>query len=222
MVDEARLPGLENKQSVFVIDDDPVVLNSVCSLVGSMGIQAASFLSAEDFLAGFDPKSSGCVIVDQRLGSMTGLDLVEKMAAMKWPIPAILLTAYADVPLAVRAIRLGAVSVLEKPCKHEVLCDAIHVALEEDRRQVAKRRREIEVQDRLARLSSEEKQVLDLVVAGKANKNIATHLDLGLRTVEKRRARVFEKMEVESLSELIRLVASMYDDEQIDRISRHL
>lgn len=192
--------------TVFIVDDDPAARDSVAVLVGSNGVRAEAFASAEEFLTAYDPDRPGCVVIDIRMTGMNGLDLQAALNSRSNRLPVIMITAYADVPTTVRAMEQGAVTLLEKPCPANELWSRIQAALHrntQDRLSSADRH---ETLRRLALLTADETQVMELVVAGRPNKQIALALNIGLRTVELRRARVLEKMQVDSLSELVRLV----------------
>jgi RNA polymerase sigma factor (sigma-70 family) len=193
--------------TVFVVDDDEEARVSVCALVRSMGLPTKDFPSGEEFLAFYAAYDlRGCLVTDLRMLGMSGIDLQEKLSEMGSELPVIVLTAFARTPLTVRAMRNGAVTMLDKPYHEDDLWDAIckALALEEARRE--SRRRSEEIRQRLERLSPSEQQVLDLVVAGKPNKVIAKRLGVSLRTVENRRREVFTKMNAQSVAELVRLV----------------
>ena len=191
---------------VFLIDDDDGVRRSLDALLRSNGLKVAAFASARDFLAQFDPDAAGCLVTDVRLPGMSGIELLQKLRMQNCHIPVVVITGHGDVPLAVEAMKGGAVDFIEKPFRDHVLLTAVRRALElasEDREQrIAVR----EVRARLMTLTPREHQVLDMVVAGKANKVIAIDLDLSIKTVEFHRAHVMEKMGVDSLAELVQTV----------------
>jgi two-component system, LuxR family, response regulator FixJ len=194
---------MNSEQTVFVIDDDPGARGSVAALVESMGARAAEFPSAEEFLAAYDETKSGCLVVDMRLRGMSGIELLETMSQRPFQPPALIVTAFADVPMTVRAMSLGALTVLQKPYRDQELRDAIGNALiigNHLRRDEAHMRKR---QARMASLTTEEDQVLDLILAGKPNKGIARQLGVGLRTVEGRRHSIMAKLEARSLAELV-------------------
>jgi two-component system, LuxR family, response regulator FixJ len=195
--------------SIFIVDDDPAARESVAALVGSHGLSTKTFASAADFLAAFEPSSRGCLVVDVRMTGMNGLELQQELSKRGYQIPVIVITGFADVPTAVRAMRAGAVTFLEKPCSDEELWASIETALQWDTRSQQQRTHRGEVMARRATLTPAELQVLDRLLGGKANKAIAAELDLGLRTVELRRATIMKKMEANSLAELVRLILSI-------------
>ena len=191
---------------VFLIDDDDGVRRSLDALLRANGLKVAAFASARDFLAQFDPDAAGCLVTDVRLPGMSGIELLQQMRSQNCHMPVIVITGHGDVPLAVEAMKGGAVDFIEKPFRDHVLLTAVRRALElasEDREQRIAAR---EVQTRLMTLTPREHQVLDMVVAGKANKVIAIDLDLSIKTVEFHRAHVMEKMGAESLAELVQTV----------------
>ena len=194
---------------VYVVDDDPAVRDSVGALVNSAGLRVQSIPSAEAFLKDYKPEQPGCLVTDLRMLGMSGLELLETLQRSDSPIPAILISAYADVPAAVRAMEAGAVTLLEKPCRNDQLVQAIHKALALDAAQRATRTLQQDIKRRLATLSPEEYEVMQRMVAGKLNKVIANELLISLRTVETRRHKVLEKMQADSLAELVRMVVEV-------------
>lgn len=191
---------------VFIVDDDEAVRRSMAALVQSFGYRAETYDSAEDFLADTLRDQPGCVLTDVRMSGMSGLDLQRKLRERghRWPV--IVLTAFAEVPLAVQAMRDGATMVLEKPASQAQLSAAIREAVERDLEQRSKYGRNEFLRQRMEELSPGERQVLDQMLEGKPNKTIARSLDVGLRTVEARRSRVFRKLGAKSLAELVRIV----------------
>ena len=193
------------ERTVFVIDDDQTLTASVCALVTSMGCRAQRFASAEEFLAGYAPGSRGIVVLDLRMPGMNGLVLQEELARRYGHLPVVILTAHARTPTTVRAMQAGAVTLIDKPYHDDDLWNAIRTALEKEELAwiAAERRREL--QERLASLSLEERRVMQLIVEGQPNKIIAKELGLALRTIEKRRHGVLEKMKAGSVAELVEM-----------------
>ncbi|MHB0957963.1 MAG: response regulator transcription factor [Pirellulaceae bacterium] len=191
---------------VYIVDDDPGARESVAALVQSRGMRTKEYSSAEDFLAMTDRPLHGCLVLDVRMKGMGGLDLHEELRRRQVTLPVIVITGFADVPMAVRALQGGAVSFLTKPCKPDDLWQTIVQALEQyrDQRRICEQRRAVE--QRLSTLTAEERLVLVKILGGVPNKRIARDLDMGLRTVELRRSNLMKKMEVESLAELIQAV----------------
>lgn len=196
---------MERKATVFIIDDDVGACESLAALVTKKGLTAEVFASPEEFLARYDPSREGCIVVDLRLPSMAGLDLLRQLKARKNSIPVVAITRHADIPTAVKAMQEGAVSFLEKPCQEKDLWEAIEQALAIDHTQHARRRERLEVERRLATLTPDEAEVLRRLLAGQPNKRIASELDLGLRTVELRRSNIMRKMQATSVPDLVRM-----------------
>jgi FixJ family two-component response regulator len=195
--------------TVFIVDDDPAARESVAALVGSHEVPTQTFASAAEFLRVYAPSQRGCLVVDVRMTGMTGLELQQELSARGYRIPVIVITGFADVPTAVRAMQAGAVTFLEKPCSDKELWASIETALQWEARSRQQRTQREEILARRATLTPAEVQVLVRLIAGKANKAIAAELDLGLRTVELRRATIMKKMEANSLAELVRLSLSI-------------
>lgn len=210
-----------NTVTVFVVDDDQQARNSVKALVRSMGVAAETFESAEEFLAAYRPDQPGCLVTDVRMFGMSGAELQDQLLARQISLPVIVMTAFAKTQLTVEFVKKGAITVLEKPYDDDALWDAIRKALSLDaaRREQSTRRRQILV--RMASLSDKETEVLERVIAGKANKVIAKELDISIRTVENRRREVFEKMHADSLAGLVRMVIEARDDGEGSRSARN-
>jgi FixJ family two-component response regulator len=199
---------------IFIVDDDPAARNSLAALVTSRGLAVQTFASAEDFLTRYDPASRGCLIADVRMTGMSGLELQEQMAGRRVNLPVIVITGFADISMAVRAMRAGAVTFLEKPCTEQELWDAVQLALDAEAKSNELRLRHREIEQRYAALTSAEHQVLAKIMSGATNKTIAHDLQLGMRTVEMRRSKIMEKMNAGSLQELVRLVISIRPGEE--------
>ncbi len=200
---------MSQESTVYVVDDDPAARDSVSALVIAAGLRVQTFPSAEAFLENYHPEKPGCLVTDLRMLGMSGLELLETLQRDKSRLPVILISAYADVPVAVRAMQAGAVTLLEKPCRNDQLIMAIHQALARDAEQRQSQARQEEIKRRLAGLTQEEYEVMQRMVAGKLNKVIANELLISLRTVETRRHKVLEKMQADSLAELVRMVVEV-------------
>jgi two-component system response regulator FixJ len=190
---------------VYIVDDDEAVRDSLSALLGSKGYAARSFGSALEFLAAAPSLPSGCLIVDVRMPEMDGLELQARLRAQALGFPMIVITGHADVPLAVRAMKAGAVDFIEKPFASETILDSLDGALSRLASPSQRDPATAVAAGRLALLSPRERQVLEGLLAGLPNKSIAYDLAISPRTVEVHRARVMNKTGVRSLSELIRL-----------------
>jgi len=192
--------------TVFIVDDDSGVLKSLAFLMQTIGIPTRTYASAHEFLEHYDPAAAGCLVLDVRMPVMSGLELQQKLHEMESTLPIIFLTAHGDVPTAVKAVQSGAVAFLQKPFHDQDLVDRIQHAMAENARMRAGTAERDVVTSRAASLTPRERQVLDAVVAGKANKVIAAELGLSQRTVEIHRARVMKKMHADSLAHLIQMM----------------
>lgn len=195
--------------TVFIVDDDADVRLSLKMLIESVGLAAETFESAQVYLDSFDPSRPGCLILDVRMKGMSGLTLQEHLSKKPLCPPIIIITGHGDVPMAVRAVKAGASEFLEKPFNEQHLLDSIHIAIEQDAEQRGKALRLAEIQTRVDRLTDREKEVMELIVAGKLNKNIASDLNISQSTVEAHRSKVMDKMEARTLSDLMRMIISL-------------
>ena len=195
--------------AVFIIDDDEAVRDSLSWLVKSAGLSAQTFDSADAFLSGYDGDKPGCLILDIRMPGMNGLELQSVLSERGFRLPIIIISGHADVPMAVRALKAGAFDFIEKPFNDELLLDLVQRALEQDALQRESMAETDELRARIASLTPREKEVLDLVVAGAANKQISSELGVSLKTVEAHRARVMDKLQAESLSHLVRMALAV-------------
>jgi RNA polymerase sigma factor (sigma-70 family) len=189
---------------IYVVDDDAAILKAVCRLLRASGYEVRPFDSPRAFLEKHDPEVPGCAVLDVAMPGLDGLELQEALAASDSDRQVIFVTGEGDIPTSVRAMRAGAADFLTKPVDEEVLLAAIKVALERDRRARESRESRLLVERRLATLTPRERQVLELVVAGRLNKQIAAQLGTGEKTVKVHRARVMEKMNVRSVADLVR------------------
>lgn len=196
----------QQTSTVFVVDDDELARESVLALAASLGLDAESFASAEDFLSRYEDHRPGCIVTDLRMPGLSGLDLQDRLRARGIELPLILVTGFANVPIAVRAMHRGAVTVLEKPCNTEELAAAIREAVSRDAEQRARREQRQRVIERHQSLSKGEREVLARIIAGEPNKQIAAELGVSMRTVEFRRHNIFKKMQTDSLAELVRIM----------------
>ena len=210
---------MQSEPTVFIVDDDPAARDSVAALVSSKGMPVETFQSGEEFLKGFDSSRLGCVVADVHMGGMTGLDLQESLGKRGARLPVVLITGYGDIPTAVRAMAAGAFTFLEKPCRDHELWGTIRKALQWAAERQLEETRRADAQKRLAQLTPDEHRVMAAMVGGKSNKIIAQELDVGLRTIESRRASVLRKMQAESLADLVRIVLLAGDEAHVDPAS---
>lgn len=199
----------ERPPVVFIVDDDDAVRTSLRFLLKSVGHGVTALASAQEFLARYDPDQPGCLVLDVRMPSMSGLELQQQLNLRGAVIPVIFITGHADVPMAVEAMQQGAFDFLQKPFRDQDLIDRIQRALARDRtsRSVLKERGLI--RERYESLTPREREVLALVTRGKPNKVMAAELGVSQRTVEIHRARVMEKTGASSLAQLVRMVMDL-------------
>lgn len=196
----------DKEQVIYVVDDDEAMRDSMNWLLEGEGYKVACFDSGERFLAACHDDMRGCLVLDVRMPEMSGLELHEHLADRGSPLPVIFVTGHGDVPMAVAALQRGACDFIEKPFHNEDLLERIQRALALDCEMAGRRRRNDAIAQRLEQLTQREREVMDLVVAGKLNKQIADQLDISMKTVEAHRARVMDKMGARTLAELVRIV----------------
>lgn len=197
-----------SQPTAHIVEDDEAIRDALQWLFQSRGVAAATWPSAEDFLASYDDAMTGCLVLDVRMDGMSGLELFDLLAARPCSMPVIFLTGHGDVPLAVGALKKGAYDFIEKPFNDNELVNRVIEALGADAARRALRASQVSLESRLAQLTAREREVMELILAGKLNKVIADELDIAMRTVEVHRARIFEKMGVRSAVELAQLLAS--------------
>lgn len=201
---DTLLPELAHA-TVFVVDDDPAIRKSLRWLIESVGLKVRTHASAQEFLTAFDAQASGCLVLDVRMPGLSGLELQERLRELGSELPIIVVTAYGDVPMAVRAMKSGAIHFFEKPVSDQVLLDYIQKAIAEDLRRRQGRAEQQEVAQRIERLTQREREVMEMVVAGLSSKEIGQKLGVSFKTVEAHRAKIMKKMEANSIPHLIRL-----------------
>lgn len=197
---------MQPSPTVFIVDDDDAVRDSLSWLMKSVGLSVEALASAQAFLETYHPERPGCLLLDIRMPGLSGLDLQEKLQEKGVLLPVIFISGHADVPMAVRALKAGAFDFIEKPFNDQLLLECVQRAIEHDlaqRRQFAERE---DIVARLAQLTPREGQVLELVIQGAPNKIISRELGVSLKTVEAHRARVMDKLKAGSATELVRLV----------------
>ncbi len=193
------------ENTVFVVDDDQAVLDSLGMLLRSMKIGCQLFASAQDFLDAYQADWQGCIVLDIRMPGMSGMELHRHLVEQHATMPVIFVTGHGDVPMAVEAMHNGAFDFIQKPYRDQDLLDRINQALAWDEEHRSQEDRKRELLERSQSLTPREREVMECVVRGLANKVIAMDLDLSQRTVEIHRARVMEKMRARSLAELVRM-----------------
>jgi two-component system response regulator FixJ len=191
---------------VFVVDDDQAIRSSLKWLIESVGLQVEAYASADEFMRSYYPGRAGCLLLDVRMPGMSGLELQEHFARNDIHIPIIIITGHGDVPMAVRAMKAGAIDFINKPFNDELLLESIRNALAIDQQQRERQSRRAEIAPRLDHLTPREHEVMEMVTEGRSNKEIAMDLGVSAKTVEAHRARVMEKMGAGSLAELVRMV----------------
>ena len=196
---------MNEEPTVFVVDDDEAIRKSLRWLIESVDLKVQTFESAQEFLEAYDPDVPGCLVLDVRMKGMSGLDLQEKLVEDDIRIPVIILTGHGDVPMAVRAMKGGAVDFLQKPVSDQVLLDHIQHALQEDSKGRESRAEDMLIQKRVEQLTKREKQVMQHVVNGMSSKEIASELGVSFKTIEAHRAKIMKKMKAKSVPHLIRM-----------------
>ena len=200
---------IESEAIVYVIDDDAQTRDALKNLMRSVGLQVEVFASAQDFLRSKRPDVPACLVLDVRLRGLSGLDLQKRMAEAKIEVPIIFITGYGDIPMTVQAMKAGAVEFLTKPFRNQELLDAIQQALERDRTTRDQRAKNEELHTRYDSLTSREREVMTLVVAGLLNKQIAGELGTSETTVKNHRHQIMEKMGADSLAELVKMAYNL-------------
>lgn len=194
---------------VCVVDDDPAIRKSLRWLIESVGLTVEAFESAREFLDAYDPEKPGCIVLDVRMPGMNGLELQEKLRDMHSQIPIIIVTGYGDVPMAVRAVKSGAVEFLEKPVSDQLLLGHIQQAIEDDLKNRDKLAEQRAIYMRAEQLTRREREVLKLVVEGLSSKEIAAKFSVSLKTIETHRVKIMKKMQARSIPHLIRMSLSL-------------
>ena len=192
-------------QTVFIVDDDPAICESLCNLIESAGLVTRQFASAEEFLNASSPDLAGCLVLDVRLPGMSGMELQNHLIKSGLAIPIIIMTAHGDIPMVRNAMKAGAVEFLSKPFQDEELLSAIDHAFALNRSQRRARSVERSILERWRTLSERERQVLEMVTAGMLNKQIADQLNLSLITVKLYRRQVMEKMQAATFADLVKM-----------------
>ncbi len=195
-----------SQSTVFVVDDDAAMRRSIEFLISSVGLRCATYATAQEFLEQASPDAPGCLLTDVRMPGMSGLDLLDEMRSREMLFPVIMITGHADVPMTVRAFKSGAVDFIEKPFNDQNLIDRVQSAIEQDAVRRTAMSQRATVRERLKLLTAREAQVMELVIAGRANKEAAAELSLSEKTIEVHRSRVMRKMQASNAADLIRMV----------------
>lgn len=205
---------MSEQSTVFIVDDDEAVRDSLSWLMQSVGLNTETFPSADSFLQGFGEDRPGCLLLDIRMPGMSGLELQNVLQERGFRLPLVVISGHADVPMAVRALKAGAFDFVEKPFNDQLLLDTVQRAIEQDREQRESHAQIDAWRARLDTLTPREREVLELVVVGASNKQISSELGVSLKTVEAHRARVMDKLEADSLSQLVRMTLTVTNAEK--------
>lgn len=192
--------------TVFVVDDDKAVRESLQNLLDSAGITVQVYACAEDFLTDYNPDQLGCLVLDVSMPGITGLELQQALNKREALLPIIILTGHGDVPMAVKAMKQGALDFIQKPFRGQDLLDQVSKALTSSHELYEKRQRIASVKQQLQTLTPREQQIMQMIIEGNANKVIAIDLGLSQRTVESHRANIMQKLNVSSVADLVRIV----------------
>jgi FixJ family two-component response regulator len=199
---------MQRKTTIYIVDDDPQVREAITHLVKPIEAQVETYSRADDFLANFHDDGPACLILDVRMPGMSGLELQSRLAQAGSQIPIVIVTGHADVRMAVDAVKAGAANFFEKPFRPQDLFEEIQKTLRQDIENWRRRDEEQSVERKLALLKSGEREVLDLIMDGKTNEEIASELQLSVRGVEARRAKAMRTLRVDSKTELVQLLRS--------------
>ncbi|HMN57380.1 MAG TPA: response regulator transcription factor [Ottowia sp.] len=191
--------------TVYVVDDDEAVRDSVQWLLEGQDFRVRSFESAESFLARYDPREIGCVLIDIRMSGMSGLDLQDRLAERDSPLPVAFVTGHGDVPMAVDTMKKGAMDFIQKPFNEEKLVPLVERMLEQARTAFAEHQQAASRDALLSKLTGREAQVLERIVAGRLNKQIADDLGISIKTVEAHRANIMEKLGANTVADLLKI-----------------
>lgn len=196
---------MDTTTCVYIVEDDDAVRDSLALMLGSIGRKVASFASADEFLKAYSQTMAGCIVLDIRMPGMNGMELQRKLNEQNSILPIIFVTGHGDVPMAVEAMQQGAVDFVQKPYREQELLDKINHAMQLDEENRSSLQQRQGILTRMKTLTPRERDVMLLMVDGRANKVIAIDLDISQRTVEIHRARVMEKLKASSLAYLVRM-----------------
>jgi two-component system response regulator FixJ len=195
--------------TVYIVDDEEAVADSASMLLNSVGLKTRTFSDAQSFLAAYQPEMAGCLLLDVRMPRMGGLELQDELNKRRCTLPVIFVTGHGDVPMAVEAMRAGAMDFLQKPFNDDELIRRVQKALQEDAEQRAVLKQREEIERRWQELTDREREVAKRIADGQANKVVAAELAISERTVELHRARIMQKMGVRSLAQLVRMLLTL-------------
>jgi two-component system response regulator FixJ len=196
---------MNNQLIVHIVDDDAAIRSALSFLLKTEGLPTKVYASAEEFLDSVSPTTRGCLVLDVRMPGLSGLDLQQLLREKQLTLPLIIMTGYADVPMAVQAMKAGAVDFIEKPFENDRLLGLVHLCLKQSERAQSEQLLQEEVVQRIGRLTKREREVMDMLVEGLQNRVIASKLGISPRTVEIHRAHMMEKLEAHSLSDVVRI-----------------
>ncbi len=202
---------------VYLIDDDPRIREAMRMLLKSVGLPLQTYATAQEFLSEYDEGRAGVLVLDIRMPGMSGLELQQRLHEQGSDLATIILSGHADVPMAVRALKAGAIDFLEKPVNDQILLDRIQQGLEQVRHRMRLHSEQGEVQGRIKKLTPREHEVMDLLVSGMSNKDIALKLNISRKTLDIHRSKVLQKMEAETIADLVRMVLQSRDGNSVKR-----
>lgn len=205
---------MDDQRIVYIVDDDPAVRQAVSIVARALGVEVRAFARAEDFLAACDETTTGCLVLDVRMPETSGIELQRTLNAAGVRIPIIMMSGHADVRMAVEAMSQGAFTFLEKPFRMEELSTTIRRALTESQAAIESARLRADIRSRIDSLTHKEREVLDLILKGMTNREMAQELSLSLRAIEDRRSRVMKRMEMSSVVDLVSAVKSVSEPGQ--------
>ena len=208
---------IQQEATVFVVDDDPAIRKSLRWLIESVGLKVQTHELASEFLESYSPEILGCLVLDIRIPGMSGLELQEKLRERGYDIPVIIVSGYGDVPMAVRAMKAGAIDFLEKPVSDQVLLDYIQKGIETDIKNKQNRIQNQDLMERKELLTRREREVMEYVVAGFSSREIAGTLNVSFKTVEAHRAKIMKKMQARSVPKLIQMDLQIKDVPEYNR-----
>jgi len=208
---------IQQEATVFVVDDDPAIRKSLRWLIESVGLKVQTHELASEFLESYSPEIPGCLVLDIRIPGMSGLELQEKLRERGYDIPVIIVSGYGDVPMAVRAMKAGAIDFLEKPVSDQVLLDYIQKGIETDIKNKQNRIQNQDLMERKELLTRREREVMEYVVAGFSSREIAGTLNVSFKTVEAHRAKIMKKMQARSVPKLIQMDLQIKDVPEYNR-----